>query len=71
MDNEKNEISQPLDLIIRLREFVKPLGYEIYGFNGTSGKIILELSRPLTSPFNIWGRDEYGEYFKTGIRPTA
>ena len=57
-DTRGLKISQPMDVIEKLRELVKPMGYEIGGFSWDGGRINLELNRPNDSPFTMMNPDQ-------------
>lgn len=58
-------IPQPLDVIEKLREAIKPLGFEIYGFGrSATGCIALEIGDPQYEEYGFWGKNKYVEHLK-------
>ncbi|MCL2381862.1 MAG: hypothetical protein FWC64_09780 [Treponema sp.] len=46
-ENKENKVNpQPLDIIIGLREVVKPFGVDIHGYRYDAGRIHVELGLP-------------------------
>jgi len=68
MENEKQEVLQPIEVIERLRAAVKPLGLEIHGFDSDGPFITLKLGTPLNYPpgFPVDGMGAWGRLINQG-----
>lgn len=58
------KISQPMDVIEKLRELVKPMGYEIDGFSWGGNSIKLELGIPNENPYTVMNPAQKPPYLK-------
>jgi len=48
MDNKKEKPEQPMEILEKLREALKPIGYEIYGFEyPVKDYITLKIGEPM------------------------